>query len=183
MPIGHWSKGPTWLVCEGRRVVVLAEPGRGVAVGLQDRADGRLVLGDDAVVAGIAGGGFADDAEADRVVVAAGDQRGAGRRAERRGVELRVAQARARDPVEVRRRDDAAEGARRAEALVVDQDQEDVGRAFRRHDLRLPVGRRTGRVEVDHAAECAGGGGSCRPSIVAWRWANPGHRWSVGRWP
>ena len=39
---------------EGRRVVVLAEPRRPVAVVLQDPADRRLVLGDDAVVARVA---------------------------------------------------------------------------------------------------------------------------------
>ena len=37
---------------EGRRVVVLAEPRGAVAVLLQDRADGRRILRDDAVVAG-----------------------------------------------------------------------------------------------------------------------------------
>src|SRR4029453_9224213 len=39
----------------GRRVVILAVPGRGVAVPLGDLTVGRAVLGDDAVVAGIAG--------------------------------------------------------------------------------------------------------------------------------
>ena len=38
---------------ERRRVVVLAKPRGRVAIVLEDRADGRLVLGDDAVVAGI----------------------------------------------------------------------------------------------------------------------------------
>ena len=77
---------------EGRRVVVLAEPGGGVAVVLEDAADGGLVLGDDAVVAGEAGGLLRDHAEAGRVMVAPGDQRGARRRAERGGVNVVVAQ-------------------------------------------------------------------------------------------
>ena len=77
---------------EGRRVVILAEPGGGVAVVQQDPADGGLVLGDDAVVAGEAGGLLGDHAEAGRVVVAAGDERGPRRRAERGGVDVVVAQ-------------------------------------------------------------------------------------------
>ena len=52
MPIGHWSNGPTSAACEGRRVVILAEPRGGVAVVPQDCADRRLVPGDNAVVAG-----------------------------------------------------------------------------------------------------------------------------------
>src|SRR5215471_19683168 len=41
-------------------VVVLAEPGRGIAVVPRDRADGRLTLGDDGVVAGVAGSELRD---------------------------------------------------------------------------------------------------------------------------
>ena len=67
---------------KGRRVVVLAEPRGGVAVVQEDAADGGLVFRDDAVVAGKTGGLFGDHAEAGRVMVAAGDQRGARRRAE-----------------------------------------------------------------------------------------------------
>ena len=77
---------------EGRRVVVLAEPRGAVAVVPQDRADRGLVLGDDAVVAGIARRLLGDHAEADRVVVAPGDQRRARRRAQRGRVEVGVAQ-------------------------------------------------------------------------------------------
>ena len=57
---------------------------------------------DDRVVAGIAGGHLADDAEAHGVMVAAGDQRGARRRAQRGGMELRVAQPRLGDAVHAR---------------------------------------------------------------------------------
>ena len=60
-------------------VVILAEPARGVAIVPQDRADGRFVLGNDAVVAGVAGGLLGDHAEADRVMVAPGNQRRARR--------------------------------------------------------------------------------------------------------
>ena len=78
---------------EGRRVVVLAEPGRGVAVVEQDPSDRGLVLVDDAVVAGEAGRLLGDHAESGRMVVAPGDQRGARRRAQRGGEDPVVAQA------------------------------------------------------------------------------------------
>ena len=83
----------------GRRVVVLAEPRRRVAVVAQDAADRRIVRADDAVVAGEAGGLLGDHAEADRVVVAPGDQRGARRRAQRGGEDAVVAQTVLRDAV------------------------------------------------------------------------------------
>jgi hypothetical protein len=153
MPVGHWSKGPTWLACEGRRVVVLAEPRRGIAVVEQDAADRGLVLADDAVVAGEAGRLLGDHAEAGRVVVAPGDQRGARRRAQRGGEDAVVAQAFVGDAVHGRRRDDAAEGARHAEAGVVGDDQQHVGRALGRHDARRPPRLRLQRVVLDDAAE------------------------------
>ena len=138
---------------EGRGVVVLAEPGGRVAVVEEDPADRRLVLGDDAVVAGEAGRLLGDHAEADRVMVPPGDQRRARRRAERRRVDVVVAQTVLGDPVHRRRRDDAAEGARHAEAGVVRDDQEHVRRFVRRHDPRRPPGRRGQRIVPDHAAE------------------------------
>ena len=96
-------------------------------------ADRGALRADDGVVAGIAGGHFADDAVADRVVVAAGDQRGPRRRAKRGGVELRVAQPRLRDAIHRRCRDDTAEGARHAVALIVGHDEQHVRRALGRH--------------------------------------------------
>ena len=133
--------------------MVLAEPRRGVAILLQDFADGRVLRPDDGVVAWIAGGLLGDHAEAHGVMVAAGDQRRPRGRAQRGGVELRVAQPRLRDPVQRRRRDDAAEGARNAVALVVGHDQQDVGRALGRHDGRRPIRLGIFGVQVDRAAE------------------------------
>src|SRR5262245_53915760 len=83
--------GPARL--ELRGVVVLAEPRRPVAMVLQDPADGRLVAGHGAVVAGEARRLLGHDPEAHRMVVAPGDQRGACRRAQRGRVEVGVAQA------------------------------------------------------------------------------------------
>ena len=70
-PLVEWSSQAVEI---GRRVMILAEPRRGVAVLLKDLADGRLVLGNDTVVARVAGGLFGDHTKTRRVVVAAGDQ-------------------------------------------------------------------------------------------------------------
>ena len=146
-------EGPDLARGEGRRVVVLAEPRRRVAVVEQHAADGGLVLADDAVVAGEAGRLLGDHAEAGRVVVAPGDQRGARRRAQRGREHAVVAQAFAGEAVHRRRRDHAAEGAGHAEAGVVGDDQEHVGRALGRHHARRPPRLRLQRVVLDHAAE------------------------------
>ncbi len=78
-PLIEWT-GLTGL--ERGRVVILAKPRGRVAVVLKDRADGRLVPGDDAVVAGITRRDFRDDAKTNRMVVAPGDQGRARRRAQ-----------------------------------------------------------------------------------------------------
>src|SRR5262249_10877842 len=101
------------------RVVIFAKPRSSVPVIQQDAADGRLVLADDAVVPGEAGGLLGNDAKARRVMVAPGDQRGARRRAQRGGVDIVVTQAVFRDAIHGRRRDDAAERAGHAKARVV----------------------------------------------------------------
>src|ERR1022692_3435805 len=62
------------------RVVILAEPGGAIAVIPQDAADCRLVAGDDAVVTREAGCLLGNHAEADRVMVAPGNQGGPRRR-------------------------------------------------------------------------------------------------------
>ena len=138
---------------ERRRVVVLAEPGGAVAVVPQYLADRGFVLGDEAVVPRVAGRLFGDDAVADRVVVAAGDQRGARRRAQRGRVKVGVAEAVGGDAVERRRRNDAAEGAGDAVAGIVGHDQQNVGCALRWDDACRPVGGRPLRRALDLATE------------------------------
>ena len=64
---------------------------------LENLADGGRIFRDDAVVARKARGLFRDYAEAHRMMIAAGDEGCPRRRAERGGVELRVAQSRFRD--------------------------------------------------------------------------------------
>jgi hypothetical protein len=68
-------------------------------------------------------------------------------------VEVGVAQAIGRDPVERRRRDDAAEGRGRGEPDVVGEDEQDVGRAFWRRHAHRPKGLRLRSVELDLTAE------------------------------
>ena len=166
---------------EGRHVVVLAEPGGVVAVVDQHPPDRGLVLADDAVVAGIAGGLLGDDAEADRVVIAPGDQRGAGRRTERRGEHPVVAEAFAGNAIHGRRRDHAAERARHAEPGVVGDDQQHVGRALRWDDAGRPPRRGLQRAVLDDAAELRlrePGAASRRWSW--WRPVSPACRSSAG---
>ena len=130
-------------------VVVLAEPGRGVAVLVQDLGDGGGAVGNEPAVPGIAAGNFLDDAGADAVVVAPGQQRGARRRAEGGGVEGAVAQPVLRQPLQRRALDRPAEGAQPAEPDVIEQHQQDVRRAGRRLLGRREVGGRVGIGQPD----------------------------------
>src|SRR4029078_485904 len=82
-----------------RRVVVFAKPRCSVAVVLENATDRRLVTRNDAVVAGIPGRLLGHNAEATRVKVAPGNERSAGRRTQRRGMEVRIAQSLVGDPV------------------------------------------------------------------------------------
>ena len=107
-PLAKRSGGAVLII---GRVVVLAEPGGGVAILLQDFADGGVVDADDGVVARIAGGLFGDDPEADGVMVSPGNDRRPRGRAEGGRMELRVAQSHFRDAVHGGRRNDAAERA------------------------------------------------------------------------
>ena len=115
-----------------RHLVALAELRRRVAVELQRLSQRCRRVRAQRVVARRRGGDLGDPAHADRVVVAPGQQRLARRRAQRRGVEAVVAQPGARQALEGRCLARAAEGRRGAEAGVVEQDHEHVGRARRR---------------------------------------------------
>ena len=137
------------------RQVPLAEAGGAVAVALQHAHERRAVLGARGRVAREGARELADGAEADGVVVAAGEQRRARRRAERRHVEVVVGEARLGDARHGGRVDGPAERARVAEAGVVDEDQQDVGGALggRRRHVDRPVGRRGAQRAADRAAE------------------------------
>ncbi len=111
-------------------VVVLADPGGHVSVLAEDFADGAAAFGKDAGVAVVSGGEFGDAGECSGVMIASGDERGARGAAESGGVEAVVAKAFGGEAIHGGRGDAAAEGAELAETAVVDQDEQDVGRAF-----------------------------------------------------
>ena len=116
-------------------VVVLADPGGHVAVLAEDLADGAAASRQHARVAVVAGGRLGDDPGRGGVVVAARDERGPRRAAQRRRVEPIVPQPLRRQPVQGRRRDAAAERRVLAETGVIEQDQHDVRCAFGRPAL------------------------------------------------
>ena len=81
-------------------------------------------------------------------------------------MELRVAQARLGDAIERRRGNDAAEGARRAEAHVVGHDEQYVGRPFGRHDRGAHQAFDCKALSLMTPPNFGSGGGSCLPLIV-----------------
>ncbi len=92
----------------------------------------------DRVVAGEAHRGERVAAQPDGVRIAPRHEGGAGGRAQRRGVEVVVAQSVRGQPVDVRRLDQAAETADLGEADVVEQQDQHVGRALRGAGLFRP---------------------------------------------
>ena len=120
-----------------RHLVALAELRRRVAVELEGQRERRLGVRQDRAVARCGGRDFGDAAHADRVMVAAGEQRLPRRRAQRGGVEARVLQPARGELLEVGRLARPAEGAGRAEADVVDEDDQHVGRALRRPHVSI----------------------------------------------
>ena len=133
----------------------LAEAGGRVAVALKRPDERSAVLRHARRVARERAGELADRPEADGVVVAACQQGGPGRRAERGHVEAVVRETLLGDPRHRGRRDGPAERRRVAEARVVDQHEQHVRRALRRRRRHVdrPIG--DGRVErsPDRAAE------------------------------
>ena len=115
-----------------RHLVAFAELRRRVAIELEGERERRLGVGQHRAVARRRGRDLGDAAHADRVMVAAGEQRLPRRRAQGGRVEARVAQPALRELLEVRRLARAAERAGRAVADVVDEDHQHVGRALRR---------------------------------------------------
>ena len=85
----------------------------------------------------------------DGVVVAPGEERGPGRRAQRGHVEAVEGCAAGGQRVHVRGPDVGAEGAQVAEAGVVEHDDDDVGRAGRWLGVVGDAGHRLGGGEAD----------------------------------
>ena len=80
-------------------------------------------------------------------------------------MELGVTQASIGDAVQRRGRNDAAEGAADAIALVVGHDQQHVGGALGRHDARQTPGGRVLGVSLITPPNTGEVGGSCRPPM------------------
>jgi hypothetical protein len=110
-----------------RHLVALAELRRRVAVQPQRLRERRACVRSDRVVARRRGGQLGDHAHPHRVVVTAGEQRRARRRAQRRGVEAVVLQAARGQPLRGRRLTRPAERARGAETDIIKQDHEHIG--------------------------------------------------------
>src|SRR5258708_7617728 len=87
------------------------------------------------------------------MVVAAGDQGRPRRRAQRGGVEFRVAQPRLGDAIQRRGRDDATEGAADPVTLVIGHDEQHVGCTLGRHNGRRPPRLGILGILLDNAAE------------------------------
>ena len=133
-----------------RRLVVLAEEGGAVTVQAQHLRERRDAVGALPRVARKPRGGFGDAAHVVHVVVAAGEQGRPRGRAERRGVELVVAQSLVGEAVGGRHAHRSAEGARHAEAHVVHEHDEHIRRARGRLDLEAR--RSLGIAGVEHRA-------------------------------
>ena len=118
-----------------RHLMAFAELRGGIAVELERLGNRCRGIGQHRAIARRAAGDLGDAAHAHRMVVAPGQERLASGRAQRRGVKARVLEPTGGQALRVRRLARAAEGARRAKAGVVDQDDEDVGRALRRAQL------------------------------------------------
>src|SRR5206468_2774218 len=114
----------------GWRLVVLAEGSRAVPVESQHLRERRDALRPDAGIAGERGGQLHDGARVVDVVIAAGQERRARRGAKRRRVEIVETQAAGRQLVQSRHLDRAAEGARLAEADVVQRTTTTFGAAW-----------------------------------------------------
>ena len=139
---GQWSNGPGRALDVVRRQVPLAEAAGDVAVLGEDPRQPGAALGLRRGVAGERAGELGDRPEADAVLVAPGEQRRARRRADGRHVEAVVRRAHLLHARVVRRAHRAAERVGRAEAGVVDEDEQDVRRTLGRLRPRdhRPVG-------------------------------------------
>ena len=135
--------------------VPLAERGRAVPVHLQHLRKRRAVLRDERRISGEAAGKLADRAKTDGMVVAAGEQRRPGRRAQRRHMEPVVPDTLLSDPGHGGRGDRAAERTRLTKTRIIDQHQQHIRRPLRRRHMpdQAPVRPRTLQRPVRHTSE------------------------------
>ena len=124
----------------GRREVPLADGERVVAVFQQHLGQEAVLVADEAVVGRKAERRFGDRRQPDRVMIPTGQQCAARRRAQRRGVEVRVPQSSIGDTVQGRRLAQPAVGGELPEPDVVPQHHDHV-RSARGGTLRRRPGR------------------------------------------
>ncbi|MNQ98269.1 hypothetical protein D3C85_1139530 [compost metagenome] len=111
---------------EGRGVVPFAEGGGAVAILLEHLGHGRRTLGDFSGIAVPVGGQFGDHAVADAVVVAPGQQGGAGGGADGGCVEGVIAHTAVGHSAQGRGMDGTANGVGLRESGIVEHDHQDV---------------------------------------------------------
>ena len=117
-------------------IVILPEPRRAVAILLQHFSNGRCILLHHGVVSREAGRGFGDHSCMHRVMIAPGDQGCSSWTAERCGVEVVKLQAVVSQHLKGWRMAGTAKGTRRAEAHIIEQNQQNI-RSSRRSLDRL----------------------------------------------
>ncbi len=139
-----------------RRQMPLAECEGGVAVAHQGLGEEAVLGRDGGVVSREARGELDDARHATGVVVAPGQQAGARRRAQCRGVEVRVTQPARRQAIEGGRGDVRAIAAELGVADVVEENEDDVRRAGGRLLHRRPRGLRVRERTPDHPVESSG---------------------------
>ena len=143
------SNGPGGRALPAWREVPFAD-GHGRVAGVAEQAgEGGGRLRQAGVVARVGPGDVGQEAHPDGVVVAPGEERGPGGRAQGGDVEAVEGGAAAGQPVEVRGGDVGAEDPEVAEAGVVEHDGHDVGCAGRRLGIDGPAGCRLRRGEAD----------------------------------
>ena len=140
-----------------RRQVVLPDQERAVTVLHEHLGQEAVLERDDAVVPGIAARQLGDGGHRVAVMVAAGDDAGAARRAQRRRVHVAVAQAVRGESVEAGCLDRAAVTAQLPEPRVIQHDEHHVRRAVAGPYRGRPRGRGLLGSPPDHAGERSAG--------------------------
>ena len=155
-----------------RGLVALAEHGRAVPPLTQDLGERGDAQRPDRRIARVRRGPVHHGARAALVLVAAGEQGVAAGRAQAVDVEVRVRQPFLRELVERRELDRPAEGGRVAVGRLVEQDDDDVGRALGRPDLeRLRLGNLP-PVRFGDRSRFGGRIGNTSPYLNARDWAS-----------
>ena len=145
---GPTIEGPDIARFPRPQLVTLSEHSGVIAVEPQDLRQHRDAVGTHRGVPRKAGGNFRDHAEVCAMAIAAGEQRHAAGRTQRRNFEIVVAQPGLGQTVQRRHLDRSAEGRCVAEAHVVEQDDDHVGRTFRRLHLEPRWRFRVLRIEL-----------------------------------